>query len=386
MRHMLLGMAVLILGMGQLAVAQEFHIDFDMSLSLDPATTTISDLSATSDVSYKFGFFTLGSELDFEEVGLTWVHGYGGIDSGVAGLLWDGLFSSMDVAFLYGLVTGWVSFGGADFYLYWVMADQDVDGVFDMGGAFRVVAGLPGGAQMESLTMFGADLEGISFSHTNVEKVFEFDVRPQTDSTGYLEFTGEKLTFTGLGFDCVTLDSETFFSKDAGFEYQIFTFHICTPWALRFDLDIKFTVQSKTVTVTPYVDLSFACVYIYSEVDVQTPVHITGIDIYGFKIVAKLGTATVEEVVSFDEVNHDLVLDPYWERFSVEIKQPSCCGDYALFRVDTYFEEGSLNLFDWGRSDFCLEIPLASVFKVWTKLAIDPSGLKELTFGFRLKF
>lgn len=384
MRYTLLGIAVLILG--QLALAQEFHIDFDFSLSLDPATSTISDLSASSDVSVNWSFFLLGAELDFEEVGLTWLHGYGGFDAGVAGVSWDGLFGAIDVAFLYGLVTGWVSIGGADFYLYYVMADPDVDGIFEMGGAVRVVAGFPGGAQMESLTMFGADLEGISFTQLGVDKVFSFEVRPQPGFTGYLEFSGQRLTFTGLGFGCVSLDSETFFSKDAGFEYQLFTFHICTPWALNFDVDIKFTVQSKSVTVTPYFDFSFGCIYIYSEIDVQTPVYITGVNIYGFKIVANFGAVTVEEIMSFDEVNHDLVLDPYWERFSVEIKQPACCGGYAMFRVDTYFEEGSLNLFDWGRSDFYLEIPISGAFKLWTRLAIDPGGLEELIFGFRFKW
>lgn len=386
MRHTLMWGAVLILGLGLLSWAQEFHVDFSLSLSLDPATSTISDLDASSDVYGSWGFLRLGSELDFEEVGLTWVQPYAGFDAGVAGVDVDTLFGAIDAVFLYGLITGWVSFGGANFYLYWVMADPDVDGVFDMGGAFYVVAGLPGGATMESLTMFGADREGISFSQTGVEKVFEFDVRPQTGSSGYLEFTGELLTFKDLGFGCVTLDSETFFSKDAGFEYQKFIFHLCTPWALSFDIDVLFTLQTKSVTVTPSIDFSFGCVYIYSEVDVQTPVHITGVDIYGFKIVADLGIATLEEVMSFDEVNHDLVLDPYWERFSVEVKQPACCGGYALFRVDTYFEEGSLNLFDWGRSDFCLEVPLAAAFKVWTELAIDQSGLEELTFGFRFKF
>jgi len=378
-------MGLLIVGLGFCTFAQEFHVDFSFSISLDPATGTLEDLTGASDMSYSWGFLTLGSEIDFEEVGLTWVHGYGGFDAGVAGLCWDGLFGALDVAFLYGLVTGRLTFGGAEFYFYYVMADPNVDGVFDMGGAFRVVAGFPGGARMESITMFGADLEGISFSQTGVEKVFEFDVRPQTGSTGCLEFTGEKLTFTNLGFGCVTMDSETVFTRE-GFDHQLFTFHVCTPWAIAFDIDIKFTVQTKSVTVTPRIDLSFGCVYVYTEVEVQTPIKIVGLNVYGFKIVGKFGNATVEELMSFDEVNHDLVLDPYWERFSVEIRQAACCGGEALFRVDTYFEEGSINIFDWGRSDFCLEIPIASVFKLWTKMAIDPTGLAEWTIGFRFKW
>lgn len=383
MRHALTGLVLLYLGLGLGAAAQEFHVDFDFSLALDPATSTISDLDVESDVSVSWDFFTLGCELDFEEIGLTWVHGYGGFDVGVAGLSWDGLFGAVNVAFLYGLVTGRVTFGGADFYLYYVMADPDVDGVFEMGGAFLAVASLPGGAKMESLTMFGADLEGISFSQLGVEKEFEFTVRPQPGLSAALQFTGQLLTFTGLGFGCATLDSETYFSKDAGFEYQLFTFHICTPWALNFDVEVMFTVQTKSVTVTPYFDFQYGCIYIYSEVDIQTPIYITGVNIYGIKIVAEFGPVTVEELISFDEVNHDLVLDPYWERFSVEVRQPACCGGYARFRVDTYFEEGSLNIFDWGRTDFRLEVPVSEAFKVWTEMAIDPTGLQELIFGFR---
>jgi hypothetical protein len=383
MRQSLVGL--LILGLGAWAFAQEFHGNFDISVSLDPATGTLQDLAGTCELSGTWQHLTLGSVFDFEEMGLTWFLGTMGFDVGVAGLSADALFGAIDVAFLYGLVTGRLTLGGADFYFYYVMADPDVDGVFDQGALFRAVAFLPGGAKFESLTMFGADMEGISFTQLGVDKVYEFDVSPQAGSSGYLTFTGEKLTFTGLAFGCATLDTETLFTK-AGFEHQLFSFTVDTASVLSFEVDILFTVQTKTVTITPIVDLSYGCVYVYTELEVQNQITITGLTVYGIKIVGKFGNTTVTELMSFDEVNHDLVLDPYWEQFTVEITQPACCGGSAVFRVDTYFEEGSSHIFDWGRTDFYLQVPVAAVFTLWSEMAIDPTGLVEWSIGCTFKW
>ncbi|HEC63385.1 MAG TPA: hypothetical protein ENI38_03250 [Candidatus Acetothermia bacterium] len=384
MKPFLLALIVVMLG-SSLAAGMEVHGSFDISISLDPGTGTLQDLSGTCTLIGSWGFLRLGSTLDFEEIGLTWILGTLGFDAGVAGVTGDALFGAVNAAFLYGLLTGWMKLGGAEFYGYYVMADPDGDGVFEQGGLFRATASLPGGALFESLTMFGADMSGVSFAQPGVDKTYYFAVAPQTGSTGIIEFTGQKITFSNLGFGCAVLESETYFTK-SGFEYQLFSITVHTATVLTLEVDILFTVQTKSVTITPILDLSYGCVYVYTELQVVDYFTITGLTIYGVRLEASFGNFKIVEIMSFDEVNYDLILDPYWEQFTVEVCQPACCGGYAIFRVDTYFEEGSLNIFDWGRTDFYLEIPVASFFTLWSGMGIDPSGLVEWEIGCSLNF
>jgi len=95
-----------------------------------------------------------------------------------------------------------------------------------------------------------------------------------------------------------------------------------------------------------------------------------------------VGGVFLEAMVSLDEVNHDLVMDPYAMRLSVEIGQATACCARAIFRTDVYFQDG----LDWGRVDLCLRGPLAQDTEVWTKIGIGTTGISNWGLGIRLSW
>lgn len=353
-------------------------LSLDLSTALAPSTGDVSTFTGKCNV--ELGLLSLAAALEYEKIGFTWLLSGVAWDAEAFGVAWQGLVGLVTETLLYSQTTGWIFFGGARYSLTHVAADPNLDGVFDHGLLLQVTGFLPGAVRFDSLTIFGVDELTVSFTQPGVQGEYEFELRPEPGLPYFPYFTGQKFLFTGVISGGIKAEAETSIVR-TGFSHQRFSLTFRLGF-LSLELSSVFELKSHVITLTPSLNLDCGWLRIYTEATTQTPSFIGGFTIYGVRIRTMVGNVLLEAMVSFDEVNHDLVLDPYMTRLSVEIGQATACHRQAMFRTDVYFEDG----LDWGRVDLCLHGPLVQNTEVWTKIGIGTTGVSNWGLGVRLSW
>ena len=150
---------------------------------------------------------------------------------------------------------------------------------------------------------------------------------------------------------------------------------------LTFDLKVAFMVLSKTVTLTPTLNLgTCTCFTVYSTLNTGAgPWEITGLSFYGIGVTYDWNGVSFESLSYLDGIHH--VKDTYWEKFVIKSTGDACCGGNIAFEVATYFQDTHTSLFDWAETDFELSIDITSAFTATTNIVIDTTGVTDLILG-----
>ena len=186
-------------------------------------------------------------------------------------------------------------------------------------------------------------------------------------------------------FCCADVTATAYFDCD-GFDMIVFNVADIAipnlPW-VTFDITVEFTVQSKSLTITPYVEFSAFCVELYAGVETIDPLLFDALHIDGLKLECDIGSVTFT-AISFwgDFVTKPSILGDYWEMYMVEADEEACCGPFD-FEAAVFFEENGLYLFDVGKFAFGMSMQFTPSVKFSTGADyVLGTGLTSLTFGF----
>ena len=403
-RIALITMLFVVMGTGACLAVGPFSGSWEMEIGLSPQQTKpFSSFSSTLGVSFCVGFLELSSSSDFvfsgwlwQEFGLSATLGFVSVE----GLM---LFEPQSGSFLYAQGMVEFDFCPVVIKLYGAMVGPSVPGGLNYGCVLDLYGELPGGiASIESATFFGADLSGITFTHTTsgtssnlLTKTYTTD--PTIDSPAIC-FSGEELIFKANAFCCLELTSITTFAT-TGFESQEFELSFMHLFGLPLNLTLSyfFSVQTKTHTFTPYLETDYGCLKIYTDI-VGSGGVITGLEIYGIEFQATFAGATFTSLSNLDTSNcvittaaygwiielesealaggHLYYPQEYWEVISLVAEIPLLgCG--SSFFVHTFFSTSSGLLFDWAESEMGVTIAFGDFFSVTNSVAVDTSGFTE---------
>ena len=232
----------------------------------------------------------------------------------------------------------------------------------------------------------------------------------QTPSYGgsSMQYVSTTLTLDNMSIGCCDFSSETMFSEANGFEYTLFEFTVeSSSMPLVLDGDLKFTAQTKSVSLEPSFETDWACFEVYTDLvagSTQTPYDelsnngtkvsvLDAFEIEGFAITGvKLGHV---EFSSYTALGDNMLIDIAGTKFGYngyyydEVIRIEKLEEYPLdFTLDTFFdmtESGAL--FDLGLFSGSMEYKLDEEFTVGTGLSIKPNaGLQSFDFTFDYSF
>ena len=392
------------------------------ALVIDPNPFSFTELSSTFTVDYTVGGFTATSNSEFLLAGFIW-QGFGITGTlGAFTVQGDTLFGASTADFIYDQLIVTASIAGIDFGLYWAQLSGAVLGGPADGSALRM-AGSIGNIDIESYFEFGAQVEdkdddnynGITIYHaaTGANKHYVTNplvIGPSGSCCG--GFTGERLIVSGWSFGCVEDITTTLHMPWQGFDYLKFSLtgiNVGTEW-LSFDVDLTFQLQTKTLVLTPTINLGErTCIDLYAELltDPAVMTSITGIGIYGLGFESSFGNVTVKDLSVFDtgryaittqeygsviedkadalKYGHDFYPD-YWEMFSIEVTGDGCCGGSYTFLANTYFQANSGSLFDWGMTHIEATLPLNAGIYFKTEVEVSTGGVDHLRVGMSINW
>jgi len=212
-----------------------------------------------------------------------------------------------------------------------------------------------------------------------------------------ISFKRALLTFTDLSLCCgLTHDVELSFSK-SGFDHIIVETRTLTPlfWGTTFDLMVKFTVDSKVVSLTPrFVGFPDVCVTLFADVLwEEEEFRFRGIEIHGWKLRSELGRCSyIEFLTALDvdaveaELEKDIFRGEEFEYVKLGVCMPGCCGDYLTFDAAVFFQpEGSL--FGVTRVELSAEVPVMPSLSLLTSTSLDAIGADHtVSFGWKFTF
>ncbi|MDD5646791.1 MAG: hypothetical protein PHW86_06440, partial [Candidatus Bipolaricaulis sp.] len=216
-----------------------------------------------------------------------------------------------------------------------------------------------------------------------------------------MTFDAAQLRLDTLLFSCGIPVQAKLVVSDDGFEsFQVFVrgipLDLLSASALEttLDLHLKLGVTEKQIEpmlrslvgsicagVQPYIEL----------VDDGFP-RIDGIDVYGIEFSCAIGEAAeVRSATCFDldDATHNRTVTgetEYFERLSLSSLLPGCCGVPGEWGLDVYFERGAPSLFDWGRIDAGVFLPLSSRWFGSLEAEFERSGAWLVSVGFSASF
>jgi len=403
-RVVLLAALFLSLAAGACLAAGPFSGSWEVEIGLSPQQTQVfSSFASTLDVRFSVAFLGLSATSDFIESGWIWQELGLKIDPGI--VCFDGvtLFEPQSGSFVYAQAILAFEFAPVTLRFYGAMVGAPDPADVQYGGVFDVYVDLGGGmVTLESATLFGADLSGITFTQTSsdgwsplLSKTYLTDPTIGGDPCC---FAGEVITFTADLFSCVTLESTTTFTL-AGFDSQQFevSFLHLLGGPVNVTLDYVFSLQSASHTFTPSLESDFGCVKVYTDL-LGTGATITGITITGLVIEVTLAGTTFRSISNLDptlyvittpeygslvellseaiESGHLYYPAEYWEVVSLLSETP-VGGTTFCFSVDTFFGTTTGLLFDWAMSEMGVGITIADFFTVRTGIVVDMTGFTE---------
>lgn len=200
----------------------------------------------------------------------------------------------------------------------------------------------------------------------------------------------------GFPFCCTMLESTIVFDCD-GFQNIVFDVEgIVVPNLpfLLLDATLEFTLQTKTLTLSPRFDFgATACFDIYIEQSYTggagNVLTLESITIEGFGISCDIGTVTFTglsywgTVANLSEKPGLLSGTPYWEVYSVSSNDDACCGPFG-FDVAVYFLDAGDMLFDVSliEADMTLQIASEFTFNMGMVVDVEISAFTEWVVGF----
>jgi hypothetical protein len=174
-------------------------------------------------------------------------------------------------------------------------------------------------------------------------------------------------------FCCADVESTIYFDCD-GFDRVVFAADdIAIPnllW-MTLDVELEFTVQTKTLTFSPDFDFGNACLDVY--VGVETSGNLIIEDLYFDGIKVECDIAGVEFTgISFwgTHVSKPGALGEYWEMYQIESGEEGCCGPLS-FEGAVFFDEASNNLFDVALFSFEASVAVTDNLTFGLDLEID---------------
>ena len=410
-KKILLLEAFVLLLVGLTALAAPFSGTWDAALAVSPNPFSFTELSSTFAVNYTVGGFAGTSTSEFVLAGFIW-QGFGVNGTlGAFSVQGDLLFGASTADFIYDQLIVTTSIAGIDFGLYWAQLSDAVLGGPADGSVLRM-AGSIGDIDIENYFELGAQVEdsdddnfnGITIYHAATGLHKHYVTNPLVVGQG---FTGEKLIVSGWRFGCVEDIATTLYMTCQGFDYIKFALtgiETGIDW-LNFDVDLTFQLQTKTLVLTPTLNLGDStCIDVYGELltDPAAMTSITGIGIYGLGFVSSFGNVTVKDLTVLDTGCYAITTEEYgsviedkadalkyghafypdyWEMFSIEVTGDGCCGGSYIFHANTYFKAGSASLFDWGMTHIEATLPINADLFIKTEVEVDTTGVDHLGMG-----
>lgn len=425
---LLTGAVVLLLSGLTVLAASPFSGSWNTALALSPTPFSLSGFSSLLTVDYTLGGITASSNSEAYLAGFIW-QGFGLTGSlGTFNVEGEVLFGPSTGSFLYDQLIVTTSIAAIDLGLYAAQLSGDVLGGPADGAVLRV-AGTIGSLQIVNCFEMGARIKdatyhGITIVHTATGLSKTYTTNPLVPGQG---FTGDKLTVSGWSFACLSDGSASLYMTDQGFdslELDLTGLETGLSW-LTVDLALTFELQTKSVAVTPALNLGEAtCIVPYLALRGDTANSINGIELYGLSASTTWGNVTLKDVTVFDSgqygitteaygsriesyadaaANGDQIYPDYWELFSIATSASGCCGGTVSFVVNTYFTHnpfgqvsiaGALpenrpmriapsfgGLFGWGMTHVEVSLPVNQSLVLTGLLEVSITGIDQFGAG-----
>lgn len=404
-RILLTGVVALLLSGLAVLAASPVSGSWNTALALSPSPFSISGFSSLLTVNYTLGGITASSDSDVYLAGFIW-QGFGLTGSlGPFNVRGDVLFGPSTASFLYDQLIVTVSIAGIDFGLYAAQLSGDVLGGPADGSVLRV-AGAIGSLQVVNCFEMGArikdaDYHGLTIVHASTGLSKTYTTNPLVPGQG---FTGDRLTVSGWSFACLSDGSVYVYLTDQGFsslQIDLTGLETGLSW-LSVDLALTFELQTKSVAVTPTLNLGTGtCIVPCFALRGPTANAIDGIELYGLSATTTIGNVTLKDVTVLDTgrygitteaygsriesyadatANGDQIYPDYWELFSIATSSSGCCGGELSLLVNTYFESDG-GLFDWGMTHLQATLPVSQALSLHGLLEVSTAGVDEFGAG-----
>lgn len=358
---------ILVLGMAFGGIAATLSGSWDTDITIDPQQTNFNDslgIVSVLTVAYSVDGWTFTSITDLDENGWT------DQDFAVAGTL--GAFtltSSLGFDPVVPAFDMWnttinVAIAGVTFGADFTLEDYDVMLILTGSGvAGDILLGVEltfGGDDNDICDLNWVDLEislGFPFCCTILEAVVSFDC----DGFENIVFTAENIVIPNLPY-------------------------------LTLDATLEFTVQTKTLTLSPSFDFgTTACFDLYIDlgstggVGPGTALTLDSITIEGVGITCDIGVVTFTALSFWGDGTKPGLLagTPYWEVYAVSSNDSACCGPFG-FDLAVYFLDAGAMLFDVALIDADITLQIASqfTFNMGLEMNVETGAFTEWLIGF----
>ncbi len=134
------------------------------------------------------------------------------------------------------------------------------------------------------------------------------------------DYTGSIFELEGAALGCVEWGNTTVISGNSGFEYTEFDFTVASNnWPLSIDTWINFSEQTKSVTITPELDLGWSCFTVYSALaqvteDNDAANNAFGLDLGAMKLEVDFNGLTFTSITALGDhtfADFDPTTDPF---------------------------------------------------------------------------
>jgi len=341
------------------AWAQELSGEWSAEITLDPAATTIAGFlgfSTAATVTYEVGGWVFTTSTQVNDTG--WLDQKFSA-GGVLGALTIG--SNLDLAPV-GAFESWdiavgTTFGGVTIDGKLTLADLDV--TFVVGGTSST-----GVVDIDVNVTFGGDDNDVcdfDWAGASISLDFPFCC---ADVTATVEFDCDGFEYLALDVDGIVIPA--------------------LPW-VTIDSDLKFDLQSKSLTLSPNVNFDAGvCFDVHVSVDTSDNLEIGDIHIDGIELECKFDYVTFTGISFWGGGTKPGELGDYWEMYKIESDDESCCGALS-FEAAVFFDAASVNLADVALFTTEMEIEFGDPFTFSTGLDVDVvAGTVELRFGFAI--
>ena len=367
------------------------------------------DMSFGTEIVYGFEGLTITSDTLYVLPNMWVWQGFGAVGSfGLFGMEANVLFGET-AQHLYTEAILTLTIAGIDVEFHSAQLGAGVFGGPADGWAIRASADL-GIFTFTSDTEFGAQIEdsaysGITIYHAATGLMRHYATDPRVPGQN---FTGQKFTISTLKFCCSDTITATLYMSCDGFEYlSLAATDILVPtlpW-LTLDVELVYELQTKTLTLTPGLDLGdILCFDLYADLIYGATIRdISGIQITGLEIVCQLGSVTLRDVALFGptrgittEAYGSLVLPvadilasgmdyypDYWQMLSIVYGDvDDCCGGTISFIANTYFDDTASSLFEVALFHLEATIPYGEALWYTFGLEAKPTGIDWMKLGF----
>ena len=396
-----------------------------------PEDEDLFGYNVTLDLDYSLTSFTVGSTTKFSNSGDTSglveqsfdVDGKLEIFDVSSEIVFDTKNNRLD----YWLSETSLTFGGATFSSAFLLeyhvyefvpgvGFEDYPGEYGAGFDLSVSGEVAGGGEAEITNLFG--MEEDEYERIGIQSGSGYDI-VQWGQEGKFTYGPSSLHYVSTTVNlydqivgCCSFDNETRFSYRFGFEYSEFGFTIDSDnLPLSFDTSIRFTPQTKSVTLDPYLEINTDCFSTYFDL-VEGSLNTYQFEVEGFGLTdVKLGRVNFSSITALkgnlykDAGASDIVLraddylidpdnkDPYTETDYDEIASiyvsPQDATKYPnySFGADFYFDmSGSDALIDLSLFTADLTARLGRQFELGMGASITPGGDVEMLLEFDAYF